>query len=77
MMQTAQNITALAMDLPENERLSVAQRLWESCDLPADLLQQIDNQIAVSRARALDDGTDPGLSASEAIATARAAIKCK
>lgn len=76
-MQTAQDITALAMDLPRNERLFVAQRLWESCNLPADLLQEIDNQIAEFRAKALDDGSDPGLPASQAIATARAAIKCK
>ena len=76
-MQNAHDITALAMDLPKTERLSVAQRLWESCNLPADLLQQIDNQIAESRAKSLDEGSDPGLPASQAIATARAAIKCK
>jgi len=35
-MQTAQDIAAQALDLPQIDRLDVAQRLRESCDLPAD-----------------------------------------
>ena len=76
-MQHVEDIAAQALDLPLTDRLCVAQRLWESCDLPADLLEKIDNQVALNRAKALDDGSDPGIPMNEAFASARATLECK
>lgn len=76
-MQNVEDIAAQALDLPQTDRLCVALRLWESCNLPADLLEKIDNQVALNRAKALDDGSDPGIPMKEAFASARAALECK
>jgi len=62
------------MQLPEKERLAIASKAWVSCQMPFELLDQLQAAISVKILEEMESGADSGVDMSESIRKARSAI---
>lgn len=68
-MDTAQ-LEAEALALPADERLQLAQRLWQSCKSSKDVVEAIEDSIAVQRDTQMQRSPEMSVSSKEAFAKA-------
>lgn len=73
-----QQIIDHALSLPIDQRVELAQRLWDSVDAPVDPAYEADVvAIAERRLRELENGTAREVSHDEVMETARKIIECE
>jgi putative addiction module component (TIGR02574 family) len=76
MSNVAEQVTASALALPENERLAIATALWKSLKSSADIPdEETADLISLGRGQELTDGTVKPIRHEDVFRRARSALK--
>lgn len=74
MKSSKEELIESMMQLPEKERLAIASKAWISCQMPFELLDQLQAAISVRILDEMESGADEGIEISQSLNNARSAL---